>query len=44
MDFDDSSAEEIAAAIAQEIGREVQYEPVASDGAARAAAMIAEML
>ncbi len=44
MDFDDSSPETIAAAIAQEIGREVHYGPVAADGAARAAALIAEML
>ena len=35
---------EIAAAIAEEIGRETAYRPVASDGAARAAALIAELL
>ena len=34
----------IAAAIAEEIGREVDYRPVATDGAARAAALIAELL
>jgi predicted glycosyltransferase len=44
MDFDDSPPEAIAQAIAQEIGRDVDYRPVASDGAARAAAMIAELL
>ncbi len=44
MDFDDSTPEMIAAAIAQEIGRQVQYKPVASDGATQAAALIAEML
>ncbi|MGZ4281689.1 MAG: alpha/beta fold hydrolase, partial [Gaiellaceae bacterium] len=44
MDFDDSPPEAIAAAIASEIGREVDYRPVATDGAARAAAMIAELL
>jgi UDP-N-acetylglucosamine:LPS N-acetylglucosamine transferase len=44
MDFDDSPPEAIAHAIAQEIGREVDYRPVASDGAARAAALIAELL
>ena len=30
--------------IASEIGREVDYRPVATDGAARAAAMLAELL
>jgi pimeloyl-ACP methyl ester carboxylesterase/predicted glycosyltransferase len=44
MDFDDSPPDAIAAAIAQEIGRDVDYRPVANDGAARAAALIAEML
>jgi predicted glycosyltransferase len=44
MNFDDSPPEAIAAAIAQEIGREVRYRPVATDGAARAAALIAELL
>jgi len=44
MDFDRDGPEEIAAAIAQEIGREPDYRPVAGDGAARAAALIAEML
>ena len=36
--------ETIAAAIAEEIGREVDYRPVETDGAARAAALIAELL
>ena len=44
MDFDDASPETIAAAIANEIGRQVDYQPVAPDGAARAAATIAELL
>jgi predicted glycosyltransferase len=44
MDFEDSPPEAIAQAIAQEIGREVDYRPVAADGATRAAAMIAELL
>jgi hypothetical protein len=35
---------EIAAAIATEIGRVVDYEPVATDGAARAARLLAELL
>jgi hypothetical protein len=44
MDFDDSSPAAIAAAIAAGIGREVDYRPVATDGAARAAALIAELI
>jgi pimeloyl-ACP methyl ester carboxylesterase len=44
MDFDESTPEVIAAAIAEEIGREVDYLPVETDGAARAAARIAELL
>ena len=44
MDFDESTPEVIAEAIAAEIGREVDYLPVETDGAARAAARIAELL
>jgi pimeloyl-ACP methyl ester carboxylesterase/predicted glycosyltransferase len=44
MDFESSTPEAIARAIAEEIGREVSYRPVPSDGAERAAAMIAELL
>jgi pimeloyl-ACP methyl ester carboxylesterase/predicted glycosyltransferase len=44
MDFDASTPEVIAEAIAEEIGREVTYRPVEADGAARAAARIAELL
>jgi pimeloyl-ACP methyl ester carboxylesterase/predicted glycosyltransferase len=44
MDFATDGPEEIAAAIAQEIGREVDYAPVDPSGAARAAASIAELL
>ena len=44
MDFDDSPPQAIAAAIAQEIGRDVDYRPVEMDGAARAAERIAELL
>ena len=36
--------ETIAAVIAEEIGRDVDYRPVERDGAARAAALIAELL
>ena len=44
MDIDHSPPQTIAAAIAAEIGRETAYRPVETDGAARAAAMIAELL
>jgi pimeloyl-ACP methyl ester carboxylesterase/predicted glycosyltransferase len=44
MDFELDGPEEIAAAIAAEIGRDVDYRPVETDGAARAAASIAELL
>jgi len=44
MRFEDSPPEAIAAAIAEEIGREVDYLPVPTDGAARAAGMIAALL
>jgi pimeloyl-ACP methyl ester carboxylesterase len=44
MDFDEATPDVIAGAIAEEVGREVDYEPVETDGAARAAAKIAEVL
>jgi predicted glycosyltransferase len=44
MDFDSATPETIAEAIAAEIGRDVDYRPVETDGAARAAALIAELL
>jgi len=44
MDYDDSPPELIAAAIAQEIGREVDYRDVETDGAAKAARRVAELL
>jgi predicted glycosyltransferase len=44
MDFETDGPDEIAAAIAEEIGREVDYRPVETDGAARAAGLIAELL
>ena len=44
MDFETTSPADIAAAIASEIGRKVNYLPVATDGAARAAALIADLL
>ncbi|HTC60298.1 MAG TPA: alpha/beta fold hydrolase [Solirubrobacteraceae bacterium] len=44
MDYDDSPPELIAAAIAQEIGRQVDYRDVEVDGAARAARRLVELL
>jgi predicted glycosyltransferase len=44
MDFESDGPREIAAAIAEEIGSDVHYQPVETDGAARAAALIAELL
>jgi predicted glycosyltransferase len=44
MEFDDAPPEVIADAIAEEIGREVDYRPVETDGARRAAERIAELL
>ena len=44
MDFETATPEVIAAAIADEIGGEIDYRPVETDGAARAAALIAELL
>jgi len=44
MDFEGDGPSEIAAAIAEEIGRDVDYRPVETDGAASAAALIAELI
>ncbi len=44
MDYETSGPAEIAAAIASEIGREVDYRPVEAGGAARAAALISGIL
>ena len=44
MEFDTAEPDDIAAAIAAEIGREPDYRAVESDGAAKAAAAIAELL
>jgi len=44
MDFEQETPETIAAAIAETIGQDVDYRPVESDGAARAAALIAPLL
>jgi pimeloyl-ACP methyl ester carboxylesterase/predicted glycosyltransferase len=44
MDYQTAGPGDIAAAIATEIGREVDYRPVATDGAARAASLLASLL
>jgi UDP-N-acetylglucosamine:LPS N-acetylglucosamine transferase len=44
MDFDDSPPERIAAAIAEEIGSDVEYRDVEADGAACAARRLSELL
>jgi predicted glycosyltransferase len=44
MDYDTATPGDIAEAIADEIGREAQYRPVETDGACRAAALLAELL
>ena len=44
MDFATSDPDAIAAAIAEEVGRDVHYRPVERDGAATAAALIADLL
>jgi pimeloyl-ACP methyl ester carboxylesterase/predicted glycosyltransferase len=44
MDYQTVGPADIAAAIATEIGREVDYRPVATDGAARAASLLASLL
>ena len=44
MEYDEGTPEAVAEAIAEEIGRDVDYLPVETDGAARAAARIAELL
>jgi UDP:flavonoid glycosyltransferase YjiC (YdhE family) len=44
MDYATSEPDAIAAAIVVEVGRPVDYRPVETDGAARAAALLAELL
>jgi hypothetical protein len=44
MDFDEAPPDAISEAIADEIGRDVDYQPVETDGARRAAERLAEML
>jgi len=44
VDYEDTTPDALAAAIADEIGRPVDYLPVETDGARRAAEHIAELL
>ncbi|MGH8923304.1 MAG: alpha/beta fold hydrolase [Acidimicrobiia bacterium] len=44
MDYDQSEPEDIAAAMAVELTREIDYLPVETDGAARAARLIAQLI
>ena len=44
LDYDDTAPEQLAHAMAGELGRSVDYLPVPSDGARRAAERIADML
>jgi hypothetical protein len=44
VDFDDADPDALAEIIATELSRPVDYRPVERDGAARAAAAIAELL
>ena len=44
MDYETADPDVIAEAMAAEIGREVDYRPVERDGAARAAALLAELI
>jgi UDP:flavonoid glycosyltransferase YjiC (YdhE family) len=44
MGWDELAPDQLASAIAAEIGREVDYRPVGAGGAARAAGMLAELL
>ena len=44
LDYQATGPADIATAIATEIGREVDYRPVITDGAARAASMLASLL
>ena len=44
LDYDQTGPEALAQAIAAEIGRPVSYRPVETDGAARAAALLAELI
>jgi hypothetical protein len=44
LDYDQTGPEALAQAIAAGIGRPVSYRPVETDGAARAAALLSELI
>jgi UDP:flavonoid glycosyltransferase YjiC (YdhE family) len=44
VDYEDTAPDSLAQAIAVEAGRSVSYRPVEKDGAARAAALLAEVI
>ena len=44
MDYEEADPETLAAAIAAQIARPASYRPVETDGAARAAACLAELI
>ena len=44
LEYQDTRPESLAQAMAAEIGRPVSYRPVETDGAARAAACLAELI
>ena len=44
LDYEDTGPDTLAQAIAEEVGRQVSYRPVEADGAARAAAYLAELV
>ena len=44
LDYDQTGPEALAHAIAAEIGRPASYRPVETDGAARAAALLSELI
>lgn len=44
MDYRDTDPEQLAEAMAREMGRKVDYLPVETDGASRAARLIADLI
>jgi len=44
VDYEETGPEALAAAIAEEVARPVSYRPVETDGAKRAAALLAELI
>ncbi|HXZ71869.1 MAG TPA: glycosyltransferase, partial [Streptosporangiaceae bacterium] len=44
LEYEDTGPDSLAQAIAEEVGRQVSYRPVETDGAARAAACLAELI